>query len=372
MKRILALLVLTIGLLLPLAAAAASVPEAADAMASAMDVQMARKLGQEAPPAKGISIMVTTPVDLGDLEGANGLARQMAEEMSRWFVQAGYRVQEIRKGRTILFQPETGELLLTRKTELLGTQNVSSVAILAGTYTITPKAVRFNMRLIHTPHGHGAGFRGTAPAAGARHAHRTHPAQRGHQPALTPRFRRPAPRARGARARAPRPGYGPPRPAVQDGAAPFWVGRFFVRLRRAGGNAPCTPLNGADAYEHESALTTSPLPYGFQFFTPFLMKTSPRRVSATGVHRTNQKVWEDGGPGEGTFSKRFLPPVILASNLFHVPASARWARAESRRSPRLRAGCGRAADLRRRGRRRWLRPRLPGPGAALRPRGPRR
>ncbi|MBZ2171502.1 MULTISPECIES: FlgO family outer membrane protein [Nitratidesulfovibrio] len=151
MKRILALLVLTIGLLLPLAAAAASVPEAADAMAAAMDVQMARKLGQEAPPAKGISIMVTTPVDLGDLEGANGLARQMAEEMSRWFVQAGYRVQEIRKGRTILFQPETGELLLTRKTELLGTQNVSSVAILAGTYTITPKAVRFNMRLIHTP-----------------------------------------------------------------------------------------------------------------------------------------------------------------------------------------------------------------------------
>lgn len=151
MKRILALLVLTIGLLLPLAAAAASVPEAADAMAAAMDVQMARKLGQEAPPAKGISIMVTTPVDLGDLEGANGLARQMAEEMSRWFVQAGYRVQEIRKGRTILFQPETGELLLTRKTELLGTQNVSSVAILAGTYTITPKSVRFNMRLIHTP-----------------------------------------------------------------------------------------------------------------------------------------------------------------------------------------------------------------------------
>lgn len=151
MKRILALLVLTIGLLLPLAAAAASVPEAADAMASAMDVQMARKLGQDAPPAKGISIMVTTPVDLGDLEGANPLSRQMAEEMARWFVQSGYRVQEIRKGRTILFQPETGELLLTRKTELLGTQNVSSVAILAGTYTITPKSVRFNMRLIHTP-----------------------------------------------------------------------------------------------------------------------------------------------------------------------------------------------------------------------------
>lgn len=151
MKRILALLVLTIGLLLPLAAAAASVPDAADAMAAAMDVQMARKLGQEAPPAKGISIMITTPVDLGDLEGANPLARQMAEEMARWFVQSGYRVQEIRKGRTILFQPETGELLLTRKTELLGTQNVSSVAILAGTYTITPKSVRFNMRLIHTP-----------------------------------------------------------------------------------------------------------------------------------------------------------------------------------------------------------------------------
>lgn len=151
MNRILVLLALTVGLLLPLAAAAASVPEAADAMASSMDAQLARHLGQDGAPPRGISIMVTTPVDLGNLEGANGLARQMAEEMSRWFVQAGYRVQEIRKGRTILFQPETGELLLTRRVDLLGAQTVSSVAILAGTYTITPRAVRFNMRLIHTP-----------------------------------------------------------------------------------------------------------------------------------------------------------------------------------------------------------------------------
>ena len=74
----------------------------------------------------------------------------MQEEVARWFVQAGYEVQEIRKGADVLFEPATGEMLLTRKEKMLGTTVVSSTAIVAGTYTVTPKNVRFNIRLVRT------------------------------------------------------------------------------------------------------------------------------------------------------------------------------------------------------------------------------
>jgi hypothetical protein len=115
-----------------------------------MDRQVMSRMGQTRPSAEGISLCVTTPVDNNNLEISNSLARQMQEEIARWFVQAGYTVQEIRKGADLLFEPDTGEMLLTRKNRLLGSRSVTSTAIVAGTYTVTPKNVRFNIRLVRT------------------------------------------------------------------------------------------------------------------------------------------------------------------------------------------------------------------------------
>jgi hypothetical protein len=42
-------------------------------------------------------------------------------------------------------------MILTRDLARLATRDVQSVAVLAGTYLVTPDNVRFNMRLIHTP-----------------------------------------------------------------------------------------------------------------------------------------------------------------------------------------------------------------------------
>ncbi len=89
-------------MLLQVAQAAASgsvegiVPQAASAMGRQIDRQIAERLGQPEPPAVGVSLAVTVPVDVNDLDASNPLARQMAEELTRWFVQAGYHVQEIR------------------------------------------------------------------------------------------------------------------------------------------------------------------------------------------------------------------------------------------------------------------------------------
>ena len=187
---------LLIGLAAPPAAASRSVegtvPQAASAMGRQIDRQIAERLMQPDTPAMGVSLAVTVPVDVNDLDASNPLARQMAEEMARWFVQAGYSVQEIRKGRMVLSEPGNGEKLLTRRTNHLARQNVESAAIMTGTYTVTNKNVRFNIRVLHTASlevlgmstvsvpltsevksllglrggGHGGSFAGIAPSVG--------------------------------------------------------------------------------------------------------------------------------------------------------------------------------------------------------------
>ena len=126
------------------------VPQAASALARHIDRQLAGRLGQPESPARGVSLAITVPVDVTDLEKTNPLAMQMAEELSRWFVQAGYSVQEIRKGSDVLFDPEIGEILLTRRTTVLDRSPIQSAAVLVGTYTITPKNVRYNIKLMHS------------------------------------------------------------------------------------------------------------------------------------------------------------------------------------------------------------------------------
>jgi hypothetical protein len=117
-----------------------------------MDRQLASRLGQKESdlPARGVSLCITTPVNINALDETNPLARQIQEEIARWFVQAGYEVLEIRKGADILFDPHRGELLLTRQEELLGSRNVDTVALVAGTYVVTPENVRFNIRILQT------------------------------------------------------------------------------------------------------------------------------------------------------------------------------------------------------------------------------
>ncbi|MDR0339310.1 MAG: hypothetical protein LBH65_03420 [Desulfovibrio sp.] len=147
MLTLFAALVLTIFPALAHNAVAATIPQTASAAGREMDRQIAERLGQDSS-ARGLSLSITTPVDVNDLEASNPLARQMQEEIARWFVQAGYDVQEVRKGRDLLFEPKSGEKLLTRKEKLVGDRSVTSAAIVAGTYVVTPEHVRFNIRVV--------------------------------------------------------------------------------------------------------------------------------------------------------------------------------------------------------------------------------
>lgn len=127
-----------------------TVPQAASAVGRQIDRQIVQRLMQPDTPATGVSLAVTVPVDVNDLDVSNPLARQMAEDLARWFVQAGYPVQEIRKGRMLLIEPGDGEKLLTRRNNYLANPDVESAAILVGTYSVTNRSVRFNIRALHT------------------------------------------------------------------------------------------------------------------------------------------------------------------------------------------------------------------------------
>ncbi len=151
MSRTTPAIILTLLLLLIFAGPAmgARLPAMAQALAEDLSQQIADKLGQSALGKNGPSLIVTTPVNLSDLETASPLSRLLAEEMATHFTKSGYAVQEIRKGSSVLFRPQTGELMLSRRVHLLGERAVQSSLILTGTYTATSKHVRFNIRLVH-------------------------------------------------------------------------------------------------------------------------------------------------------------------------------------------------------------------------------
>lgn len=130
-----------------------NVPAIAGRLVAELDSQIAQLLGQTEPGYRNLRIIVTTPANLNNLEDANPLSRQMSEEMACWLVNSGYQVQEIRRGGALLFDPEHGEFLLTRKRDLLAESEAMAGAVLTGTYTITPRCVRFNIRLLELATG---------------------------------------------------------------------------------------------------------------------------------------------------------------------------------------------------------------------------
>lgn len=124
--------------------------KAAASMGAEMDTQLSHRFGQQEGVVNGISVIVTTPVDLNNLEESNPVARQMQEELSRWFIRAGYSVQEVRGGKALLLRPSTGELLLTRNRDLASARKVQSALTLVATYSMTSRSIVFNVRLMQT------------------------------------------------------------------------------------------------------------------------------------------------------------------------------------------------------------------------------
>ncbi|MYL82034.1 hypothetical protein GTA51_02630 [Desulfovibrio aerotolerans] len=125
-------------------------PDVAMAMAADLDRQLGPRLGMgTANNSRGLYwLVITTPADLNNLEKASPLSRLVGQELYAAFVGLGYNVQEIRKASDIIFNRSQGEFILTRDTRALATKRATATLVLAGTYSVTPGGVRFNLEVI--------------------------------------------------------------------------------------------------------------------------------------------------------------------------------------------------------------------------------
>ncbi len=151
------ILLLLLGLLLPLSAAAVtpmfsepSIPAAARAIALEMNRQLEREYISEEFSKTELPLVSTVSVDINDLKTTNALARQMTEEVSGFLVASGYTLHEMRQGNAVIIAEKEGEFLLTRNVNELSAQYATG-NILVGTYIITSENVRFTMSIIHAP-----------------------------------------------------------------------------------------------------------------------------------------------------------------------------------------------------------------------------
>lgn len=130
-------------------ARAAALPGLASRMAGDLDGQLAERLGvHDREARRQYGMVLTTIVSLDNVELASPLSRLLVEELGTQFVDMGYKLQEIRKGRNVLFHPNKGELLLTRRAEQVDSASITSSLMLTGTYTATSKHIRFNVKVI--------------------------------------------------------------------------------------------------------------------------------------------------------------------------------------------------------------------------------
>lgn len=92
-------------------------------------------------------LIFTTLVNLDDLRQTSKFGRTMSEAMATQLFQHGYGVVELRKAANIMVQANNGEMVLSRDAARLASQYEAN-AIVAGTYSMTPKTVIINVKLL--------------------------------------------------------------------------------------------------------------------------------------------------------------------------------------------------------------------------------
>lgn len=95
----------------------------------------------------GERLIFTSLVNLDDLRQTSKFGRTMSESMATQLFQHGYGVVELRKTENIMLQANNGEMVLSRDASRLAKQYEAN-AIVAGTYSLTPKTVILNVKFL--------------------------------------------------------------------------------------------------------------------------------------------------------------------------------------------------------------------------------
>jgi hypothetical protein len=103
--------------------------------------------GLRQPLGNNGRLIMSTMVDIDDLYRTTRFGRTLTEAMATRLFRHGFGVIEVRRASELLIKSQGGELILSRDAKLLaGTHN--AVALVAGTYALTPDTVIVNVRFI--------------------------------------------------------------------------------------------------------------------------------------------------------------------------------------------------------------------------------
>lgn len=93
-------------------------------------------------------VIITTIVNINNLESTSALGRTISEQLTTKFVDAKMDVIEMKLRNSIYIKRATGELILSRKVSKLA-KAVSADAIVTGTYSNAGESVYVNLRIIN-------------------------------------------------------------------------------------------------------------------------------------------------------------------------------------------------------------------------------
>ena len=108
----------------------------------------ANKIIQNSDLDEGTIIIMSTIVDLNNVEYSLPLGRTISEQITTKFVNNGMNVIEMKLRDSVYIKEATGELILSRKINKLA-KKVKAEAIVVGTYSNTKNVVYINLRIIN-------------------------------------------------------------------------------------------------------------------------------------------------------------------------------------------------------------------------------
>ncbi|MFW5993439.1 MAG: FlgO family outer membrane protein [Desulfohalobiaceae bacterium] len=87
-------------------------------------------------------LIVTTLVDIDDLNRSSTLGRMSSEMISNRLVQHGYQVKEVKMGEDIFVDKAQGEFILSRELKKIG-QEHEVQGFIVGTYAVSDQRLRY-------------------------------------------------------------------------------------------------------------------------------------------------------------------------------------------------------------------------------------
>jgi TolB-like protein len=113
--------------------------------------QLVRHLGTHLPAGSG-PLLVTTLVNIDNLDTSSTLGRVVSEQITSRLVQHDYRVVELKFGNSVYMRKNQGEMVLTRELQETASQHAAK-AVVVGTYGESRNQAFISLKVVRPQSG---------------------------------------------------------------------------------------------------------------------------------------------------------------------------------------------------------------------------